>query len=64
MRRTNKWFAAFLSLLLILTLLPAFPAHAEQVSGDWAFEVIGGKAEISYYSGAASSLSIPATLGG
>lgn len=50
-------------LLMLILCLTALPIHAE-TDGDFAYSVIGGKAIITAYTGGASELTVPDTLGG
>lgn len=65
MRKLKKPGAAALALVLMLALIPAVaPNAAAATSGKYEYSVSGGQATITRYTGNASNLTIPGTLGG
>lgn len=56
-------FAAVLASLMMLSALALVPVRADK-SGDFEYKIIGGGATITKYTGSASKLTIPDTLGG
>jgi len=63
MKRANRILSAALAVFLaVMLLLPAMTLAA--TSGDFEYSVSGGKATITKYTGSATELTIPETLGG
>ena len=60
----KKFLSLLLCLILLFGLLPmTAPARADS-SGDWEYEIDGGKATITKYNGAGGEVTIPSALGG
>lgn len=63
MKKSNKLVALILAVMLVLSSVSVMCTSAAS-SGGFQYEVIGGEAIITGYTGDGSSISIPQTLGG
>jgi len=61
----KKILGIFLTLLLAVGVIPVMGLVANaETEGDFTYEVIGGEATVTRYTGSASNVAIPASLGG
>ena len=63
MKKTSRWLLRILILALALALLPTV-ALAYEVEGEWQYEVTDGQATITKYTGSATMVNVPDTIGG
>ncbi len=61
-RKIGRFFIYFIAAVLLCTLFPVTGLAAR--SGDFEYEVNGGKVTITGYTGSSTSVTIPSTIGG